>query len=133
MVKCCSVGMFFWFFFYRFVYGCLFCILLFNSVSYVFLLLCLCILIDMYALFCIFFTNWHSPATLIEGFPYFFLSCKANARVKLSKKGHGPHSSTLVLFVLFGCYLCCSTYCLCVNVFCLRVTTQLQLINISRS
>ena len=55
---------FFWFFFYHFVYGCMFCILLFNSVSYVFLLLCLCILIDKYALFCILFANWHSPATL---------------------------------------------------------------------
>ena len=33
--------------FYRFVYGRVFCIFLFNSVSYVFLL-CLCILIDMY-------------------------------------------------------------------------------------
>jgi hypothetical protein len=32
--------------FYRFMYGCMFCILLFNSVSYVFLLLCLCISID---------------------------------------------------------------------------------------
>ena len=32
---------------------------------------------------------------------------------------------------LFGCYLCCSMYCLCVNVYCHRVTTQLQLINIS--
>jgi len=28
-------------------------------------------------------------------------------------------------------YLCCSMYCLCVNVYCHRVTTQLQLINIS--
>jgi hypothetical protein len=71
-------------------------------------------------------------------FPCFFLSCKANARVKLAKKGHGPHSSTLVvicvvplLFVFFLCYLCCSMYCLCVNVYCHRVTTQLQLINIS--
>jgi hypothetical protein len=41
----------------------------------------------------------------------FFLNCKANARVKLAKTGHGPHSTTLVcicvvrmlLFVLFGC------------------------------
>ena len=31
------------------------------------------------------------------------------------------------------CYLCCSMYCLCVNVYCHRVTTQLQLINISYS
>ena len=52
--------------FHRFVYGCMFCILLFNSVSHVFLLLCLCILIDKYALFRILFANWHSPATLTE-------------------------------------------------------------------
>jgi len=47
----------------------------------------------------------------------FFLSCKANARVKLAKSGHGPHSSTLVviyvvwlLFVLF----CVLFVCKCV-------------------
>ena len=83
---------------------------------------------------------------LTEVLPCFFLSCKANAWVKLAKTGHGPHSSALVcicvvrllLFVLFGCYylffgcyLCCSMYCLCVNVYWHRVTTQLQLINIS--
>jgi hypothetical protein len=46
--------------------------------------------------------------TLTEVFPCFFLSCKANAKVKFAKTGHGPHSSTLVvicvvrlLFVLF--------------------------------
>jgi len=54
--------------------------------------------------------------TLTEVFPCFFLSCRANARVKLAKTGHSPHSTTLVVFVLFGCYLCCSMYCLCVNV-----------------
>ena len=45
------------------------------------------------------------------GFPRFFLSCKANARVKPAKTGHGPHSSkTFVLFyVLF--VLCRSVYC----------------------
>jgi len=32
-------------------------------------------------------------ATLIEVFPCFFLSCKANARVKPAKTGSGPHSS----------------------------------------
>jgi len=34
--------------------------------------------------------------TLTEVFPCFFLSCKANARIKVAKTGHGPHSSTLV-------------------------------------
>jgi hypothetical protein len=44
----------------------------------------------------------------------FFLSCKTNARVKLAKKGHGPHSSTLgcicvvqLLFVLFYVLFVC--------------------------
>ena len=69
------------------------CFVYFNSVSYVFLLLCLYTLIDMYALFCIFFANCHSLATLTEVFPCFFLSCKANARVYLAKTGHGRHSS----------------------------------------
>ena len=52
--------------------------------------------------------------TLAEVFPCFFLSCKANARVKLAKTGHGPHSTTLVcicvvrlLFVLFYVLFVC--------------------------
>jgi len=52
--------------------------------------------------------------TLTEVFPCFFLSCKANARWKLAKTGHGPHSSTLVcicvvrfLFVLFYVLFVC--------------------------
>jgi len=50
---------------------------------------------------------------LTEVFPCFFLSCKANARVKLAKTGHGPQSSTFVVicvrllfvlsYVLFVC------------------------------
>jgi len=55
--------------------------------------------------------------TMTEVFPCFFLSCKANARVKLAKTGHGPHSSTLfvlcvvqLLFVLF----CVLFVCKCV-------------------
>jgi hypothetical protein len=34
---------------------------------------------------------------LTEVFPSFFLSCKANARVKLAKTGHGQHSSKFVI------------------------------------
>jgi len=69
-----------------------------NFVNYVFLFLGLRILIFMYVLFCKFCfhrANWHSSAVLIEDIPCFFLSCKTNARVKLAKAGHGPHSSQL--------------------------------------
>jgi len=52
--------------------------------------------------------------TRTEVVPCFFLSCKANARVKLAKMGHGPQSSTLVcicvvrlLFVLFYVLFLC--------------------------
>ena len=65
---------------------------------------------------------------LTEVFPCFFLSCKANDRIKLAKTGHGPHSSTLVvicvvrlLFVLFYVFIVCK----CV------LPPQLQLINMS--
>jgi hypothetical protein len=47
--------------------------------------------------------------TLTEVFPCFLLSCKANARVKPSKTGHGPHSSQLLCCYTY--FLCCSTYC----------------------
>ena len=76
----------------------MFCLLLFNFVKYVFLLFCLCILVVMYALVCIFcfhYANWHSPATLTDVFLCFVFSCKANARVLLTKTGHDPHSSQL--------------------------------------
>ena len=60
-------------------------------------------------------------ATLTEVFPCFFLSCKAKAKVKPAKMGHGPHSSIFVLFyVLF--ILCRSVYCIRVHVHCTTAT-----------
>ena len=44
--------------------------------------------------------------TLTEVFLCFFHSCKVNARVKLAKKGHGPHSTTLVVICVVLCIVC---------------------------
>ena len=66
-IPSCSVASLF----YHFVDGCMLCILLLNSVRYIFLLSCLHILIVMYVLFCIFCfhrANWHSLATMTEVF-----------------------------------------------------------------
>jgi len=83
-----------WVLFFINVYMVLF---LFDNVIYVFLLLWLCILIV-----CLCMT------TLTEVFPCFFLSCKANARVKPVKTEHGPHSYQ---------FLCCSMYFLCCSMY----------------
>ena len=70
--------------------------------------LCLCVCVWACARVCVCAVRFSLP------WLRFFLSCKANARVKLSKAGHGPHSSTLVvicvvrlLFVLFYALFVC--------------------------
>ena len=67
-------------------------------------------------------------------FSVIFLSCKANARVKFAKTGHGLQSSKFVLicivmllFVLF----CVLLVCKWVLYYCHRVADHLQLTNIS--
>ena len=110
-------------------------------VIYVFLLeeamysyFCLCILIVgvCYSYLCIVYL-FLDAATLTEVFPCFFLSCKANARVNLAKTGHGPHSPKLLCCPMYFCFVsfCVLFLCKCVLYYCHRVTTQLQLINIS--
>ena len=63
--------------------------------------------------------SWHSSTTMTEVFPCFFLSRKANARVKnTAEMGQGPHSSKIFVFYV----LCRYVYCLCVNVYCTTAT-----------
>jgi hypothetical protein len=68
---------------------------------------CVCVLV-----ICILYSEVFLNLTEVS--PCFFLGCKANARIKLAKTGHGSHSFTLVviyvvrlLFVLFYVLFVC--------------------------
>jgi len=52
----------------------------------------------------------HSLTTLTEVFSVLFLSCKANARVKLAKSVHGPHLFRIIVFCVVLVIVLC--YCL---------------------
>jgi hypothetical protein len=55
----------------------------------------------------------HSSVTMTGVFPFFFLSCKANAGVKLAKMGHDPHSYKLVVICVVLCIVCiCVVLCI---------------------
>ena len=58
---------------------------------------CLCILTAVHVFL--------DEATLTEVFPCFFLGCKANARVKLAKTGHGPHPSNCCVVQCIVCFV----------------------------
>ena len=101
--------------------SCTVFVLICTVVLYCFVIcvcVCVCVCLCVCVCVCVYFGNMY---TVLWGFSYpdwgftcFFLSCKANARVKLAKTGHGPHSSTLVcicvvrlLFVLFYVLFVC--------------------------
>jgi len=52
---------------------------------------------------------------LTEAFTSFFLSCKANVRLKPAKIGHGSHSSKIFVLFCLLFVLCRFVYCLCVE------------------
>jgi len=81
--------------------------------------------------------SWHSSATLTEVFPCYFPSCKANARAKPAKTGHGQQSYSenvcvILCIVCVDCVvLCIVCVCKCVLYCCHRVPTQFELTNIT--
>jgi hypothetical protein len=94
---------------FKYIFCCR--LILFNNVIHVFLLTWLCIFILCLCM-----------ATPTKVFPCFFLSCKANARVKPANTGHGR---ALFLVVVLFCLLFVlrrSLYCLCVYVYCTTAT-----------
>jgi hypothetical protein len=102
------------------------------------LLFFFCVLYCSLFLYCTVSAYDVCAATLTEGFPCFFLSCKANSRVQIAKTGHGPHFTNQLIFycyvllifycyvwLIFYCYVCfvlCILCIACVNVYCTTAT-----------
>jgi len=70
-------------------------------------------------------TTWGQNATRFNVHKFYVQPTQFICVFCVDIRTNGDYFPTLVLL------LCCSMYCLCVNVYCHRVTTQLQLTNIS--
>jgi len=98
----------------------MFCILLFNSLSYVFLLLCM--LYSVYSvLSCQLAFSGYPDWGFSMLFPQLLGKCWDIIHKDGARPGLSPISS-LCCSVYCLCRLCCSMYCLCVHVYCTTAT-----------
>ena len=100
------------------VYGCMFCILLFNSVIYVFLLLCM--LCSVYSVFIVPTGILRLPG--LRFFPAFSSVERQMSGYNSQRRSHSSPTSQLCCSMSCLCRLHCSMYCLCVNVHCTSAT-----------
>ena len=119
--------------FYSCVYGCMFCILLLNAESYVFLLLYLCFLIV--CMLCSIYSVFIVPTGVLRFFRAF--SSVVSEMPGYTSQGRGtvrilPNYRTVLFYMLFVSIVLFHVLfvCKCVLYYCHRVATQLQL-NIS--
>jgi len=82
--------------FYHYIYGCMFCMLLFSFVNFVFLFL------YAFVYFC---------KLYIFIFIFIYIYCYVYVFLLLC-----------VFYSVYSVSLCCSVYCLCVNVYCTAAT-----------